>query len=168
MKPTRQVDWRAGFGAAAAIAVIGAVLVSAALGLAVAFMVTRAPSEGQAEAGRPEQTARTDATEQYVSFGTVVSNLSGGRMTRYLQLSITVRAQKDSAEAIRKQFEDGDKAMFKNWLITYLSDKQLDEVEGAAAIKKLQREIQDGFNALLAKSGDCKVDEVLFEEFNIQ
>jgi flagellar basal body-associated protein FliL len=44
----------------------------------------------------------------------------------------------------------------------------LEEVEGAAAIRRLQREIQDGFNAILAETGDAKVDAVLFEEFNIQ
>lgn len=161
-------DRRAGFSTAMAVG--GAVVILAAMvfGLAVAYVVTRAPSETPDDAVPSEEGAEAAPDCEYVPFGTAVANLSGGRLTRYLQVSITCEVDKDSAQALRELFEGSQKAVFKNWLITYLSDKRLDEVDGAVAIKQLQREIQDGFNALLAQSGDYEVNAVLFEEFNIQ
>lgn len=165
-------DRRAGFSIAMAVGGAVVILVAMVFGLAVAYVVTRAPSETPGDAVPSEAGAEAGAEAapdcEYVPFGTAVANLSGGRLTRYLQVSITCEVDKDSAQALRELFEGSQKAVFKNWLITYLSDKRLDEVDGAVAIKQLQREIQDGFNALLAQSGDYEVNAVLFEEFNIQ
>jgi flagellar basal body-associated protein FliL len=146
---------------------LGAVLVAAALGLAAAYALTsklpEAPEKSEQQAA-PEMLSK----REYVPFGTSVVNLAGGRLTRYLQVSIVLKVDKASAPAVQKQVQNGRKAVFKNWLITYLSDKRLEEVEGAAAIRRVQREVQDGFNAILAESGDTRVEAVLFEEFNIQ
>lgn len=166
-KRALQLDRRAGVSSVTLIAGLGAFLVAAALGLAVAFALTSKPPQGQGKPGSGIAHETADNYE-YVPFGSSVVNLAGGRLTRYMQVNITLRVTRESAPAVRQQVESGQKAVFKNWLITYLSDKQLEEVEGAAAIRRLQREIQDGFNAILAETGDAKVDAVLFEEFNIQ
>ena len=60
------------------------------------------------------------------------------------------------------------KAIMKNWLISYLSDRSLQEVSGAAGVNRLRREIQEKFNALLFPVGAEKIHDVLFEEFNVQ
>lgn len=168
MRPGARSDPRAGVSTGIALAGFGAVLLAVALGLVVAYMVTSGPSEALAEAGVTEEMQDETSQYEYVVFGSVVANLAAGRLTRYLQVSITLEVEKESAAEVRDQIEQGGKAVFKNWLITYLSDKRLDEVEGAAAITRLRREIQDGFNSILAQSGSHRVEAVLFEEFNIQ
>ncbi len=152
--------------------IVGAAVVFGAviLGVATAFVLT-APSKAppEAPAGKASaQAAAAPAEFEYVPFGSVVANLSEGRLTRYLQVSIILKAQKGSGEALKKAMAGGEKAVFQNWLITYLSDKKLEEVGGAVAITRLQREILEGFNNILAQNGGKKLEAVLFEEFNIQ
>lgn len=169
MRTTLQVDRRAGFSKV--LLIIGAVVVlgSVALGVAVAYALTGTAKGAAAPAAAPAGKGSSALAEyDYVPFGSVVANLSEGRLTRYLQVSLILKVQKASAEALKKVLAGGEKAVFRDWLITYLSDKRLDEVGGASAITRLQREIQEGFNAILAQNGGCKVEAVLFEEFNIQ
>ena len=95
-------------------------------------------------------------------------NLTEDRLTRYVKVNITLEVDPTKADAMTKLMTGPDKAVFRNWLITYLSDKQLQDVKGANAMNRLRREIQDGFNAILAERGDLKVERVLFEDFNVQ
>jgi len=167
MGKARQLDRRAGLSKT--LLIVGAVVVlgSMGLGLGLAYVLT-AGSKAPAAQHSVEQPQAALPEFQYIPFGSVVVNLSEGRLTRYLQVALILKVRKDSAAALRERFDGGEKAVFQNWLITYLSDKRLDEVGGAAAIARLQREIQDGFNAVLAQSGTHKIEAVLFEEFNIQ
>ncbi|KPK66179.1 MAG: hypothetical protein AMK73_00805 [Planctomycetes bacterium SM23_32] len=147
---------------------LGVVLVAVALGLAAAYALTGSSASGGGPSPGSAERAGGGVDYDYVPFGSTVVNLSGGRLTRYLQVNITLKVPEGAGGAVG-QCVEGEKATFKNWLITYLSDKRLDEVEGAAAIRRLQREIQDGFNVILADSGAAdKVEAVLFEEFNVQ
>jgi flagellar basal body-associated protein FliL len=167
MKGWQQDDGRAGLASPLLIVGVGAVLVAVALGLAAAYALTGSGTAGGASKPRP--TAKdASGNFEYVPFGSTVVNLSGGRLTRYLQVNVTLKVPQGSGATVTELVE-GEKAAFKNWLITYLSDKRLDEVEGAAAIRRLQREIKDGFNVMLAdRSEGLEVESVLFEEFNIQ
>lgn len=167
MTKARQHDRRAGLSKTLLIAGVVVVLGSVGLGLGLAFVLT-AGAKTPAQEAAVAQAAAASPEFEYVPFGSVVVNLSEGRLTRYLQVKTILKARPDCAQRLRERFDGGEKAIFQNWLITYLSDKRLDEVGGAAAIARLQREIQDGFNAILAQSGKDKVEAVLFEEFNIQ
>jgi flagellar basal body-associated protein FliL len=160
-------DRRAGLSRTLLIVGVGLVLLCAALGLGAALALTSRPAAAKSPAAA-EQAASGAAEYDYVPFGSVVANLSDGRLTRYLQVSIILKVEKGSSEALKTALDGGEKAVFQNWLITYLSDKGLDQVGGAAAITRLQREIEDGFNAILAQNSEPKVQAVLFEEFNIQ
>jgi flagellar basal body-associated protein FliL len=137
-----------------------------ALGLGVAYFLTSEPPA----APRPnaEQPPQEQGRYEFIPLGSTVANLAEGRLTRYLQVNITLQVERDSAPEVRKLTEDAEAAVFKNWLLTYLSDKQLTDVKGSNSIKRLQREILDGFNAILADHGEHRIDAVLFEEFTIQ
>lgn len=108
-----------------------------------------------------------NAKPAFVAFGDVVVNLAEERLTRYLrvQLILVVDAadEKEFVEALPR-----NKAILRNWLISYLSDRSLKEVSGAAGVNRLRREILDQFNALLYPDGGEKIRDILFEQFNIQ
>ncbi len=105
---------------------------------------------------------------EFVPFGTLVANLSEERLTRYVKATITLKVPEQQAAQMQKLLDSGKKAVFQNWLLLYLSDRQTDDVRGGAALAKLQRDVQDGFNAILAEQGDLRVEEVLITECNIQ
>ncbi|MFO8008628.1 MAG: flagellar basal body-associated FliL family protein [Candidatus Brocadiia bacterium] len=162
-----RADRRAGFGLAAAIAAVAVVAtVAGAFGLMVAWYLS---SGGPAP---PEQSGGGSQTEQarytYVPFGSTVANLSEGRLTRYVKVNVTLQVKQEQAEQVQRVIDGGKKALFQDWLLAYLSDKQLDEVKGGAALAKLRRDIQEGFNSILAEYGEGRVEGVLFTEFNVQ
>jgi flagellar FliL protein len=103
----------------------------------------------------------------FLSFGDVVVNLNDGRLNRYLRVRILLVID-HAEEKIIAELLGQQKAILKNWLITYLRDRSLDEVKGAAGVNRLRREIQDRFNTLLFTDGTDRIQDVLFEEFVIQ
>jgi len=104
----------------------------------------------------------------FVPFGSIVVNLAEGRLTRYLKVTITMQVEEDAASEISTIIRDEKFAMFQNWLLTFLSDLQLEDVRGSGAINRIRREVLDGFNALLAQYSEHRIEAVLFEEFNVQ
>ena len=100
-------------------------------------------------------------------FGEVVVNVNEERQTRYLRVKLILVSdaaqEKPVTELIQKK-----KAILRNWLISYLSDKSLKEVSGATGVNRLRREIQDQFNNQMFPDGSEKIRDVLFEEFVIQ
>jgi flagellar basal body-associated protein FliL len=103
----------------------------------------------------------------FVPFDQVVANVNDERLTRFLRVKLIIvvdeAEEKQVSELILK-----NKAILKNWLISYLSDKAMPEVTGGASINRARREIQDQFNTLLCPDGSEKIRDVLFEEFNVQ
>ncbi len=122
------------------------------------------------EEGNNGETASSVSKEKYafLPFDPVVVNTAEGRMTRYLTVKIVLQVDKKDAAEIQKIVEGDQKVVFKDWLISYLSDMRLEDVKGRSAINRLRREIRDGFNAILAKSTTKRIRAVLFESFNVQ
>ena len=168
MRLLRGAERRAGLASPLLIVGLGVVLVAVALGLAAAYALTGSSASGGGPSPGSAERAGGGVDYDYVPFGSTVVNLSGGRLTRYLQVTINLKVKKESAAVVQAQIQKAQNAVLKNWLLVHLSDKRIEEVEGGASIKRLQREIEDGFNAILFESCGCKIDEVLFEEFNIQ
>ncbi len=154
---------RDGVGSVMALLLLSTSILFVALGVAAAVLVMRPGKESlpEAEAPRGRKTAE-------VTFRTVVVNLKGERLTRLVQTTVAVQVQGERRRELEALLEDR-KVLFLNWLIKHLSDKTIKDVEGAAALRKLQREIEDGFNAILASIGTpFEIEAVLFEEFNVQ
>ncbi len=163
----REHDNRAGVGLVAAVTVAAVVMLAAVCGVVIAFALSGT------EAASNTETAEADALKQegdysYVSYGTVVSNLAEGRLTRYVKVNITLKLQQAQGAQVTKMVTGEQKAVFNNWLISYMSGKELEDVRGTNAMNRLRNEIRDGFNAILAEHGGLRVEEVLFEEFNVQ
>ena len=103
----------------------------------------------------------------FVPFGEIVVNLDEDRLNRYLRVSITLQLDEPFREEAEKLVEK-NRAILKSWLLSYLSDKGMDEIRGAAGQNRLRREIQDKFNSVLYPDGVDRIQDILFEEFNVQ
>ncbi len=100
-------------------------------------------------------------------FDQVVVNVNEQRLARFLRVKLIIVV--DAAD--EKQINDvvtKNRAILKNWLISHLSDKGMQDVTGAVGINRARREIQDRFNYLLFPDGNEKIRDILFEEFNVQ
>jgi flagellar basal body-associated protein FliL len=161
-------DNRRGIALVPVLAIVGAVVVAAACAAVVAFAMTGGPPEQGGEAAPPGALPKAEDESVFISFGEAFANLSEDRLTRYVKVKVTLQVGPTSADGVQDLMGGPKKAVFSNWLITYLSDKQLQDVKGATAMNRVRREILDGFNAILAEQGDLKVERVLFEEFNVQ
>jgi len=97
----------------------------------------------------------------------VVVNLDEGRMTRYLRIAISLQISKSQEETFKKLIDE-KKILLRNWLLSKISDLNLDDIRGAAGQNRLRREIREQFNAVLCPDGYDQIYDVLFEEFNVQ
>ena len=75
----------------------------------------------------------------------VVVNLDEGRMSRYLRVAITLQIPKAKEETFKKRIE-ARKIVLRNWLLSKISDLDLDDIRGAAGKNRLRREIREQFN----------------------
>ncbi len=143
-------------------------LIAGAAGAAVPLIVLRPadapvvphPASQRFEPLTPDRTA-------FVPFGEVTVNLNEGRLNRYLRLKIALQVDKEQAEYVTKVLEQ-KRLLLRNWLLSHLSDKDQEEIRGAAGQNMLRREIRDRFNEILFSDGYDRVYDVLFEEFNVQ
>jgi flagellar FliL protein len=160
----------AGLSTMALLTVVGLVAVGA--GVASPYLAKRVlgPKEAVIEEDRGHghsSAAAGRAEMEFVPFGEVVVNLNDGRMNRYLRLSLTVQVDTKHAEEIKKGVEK-HKVVLKDWLLRYLSDRQMEEIRGTAGQNRLRREIRDQFNTVLCPDGSDRVHDAYFEEFNVQ
>lgn len=136
-------------------------LLSAVIGFAVPYFLLAKGNPATAnDTAKPPKPA-------FIPFGETVVNLDEGRLNRYLRINITVQVDEEKVEDLTKLVEKR-KAILKSWLLSYLSDKSMEEIRGAAGQNRLRREILEHFNAVLSDDGSDVVHDVLFEEFNIQ
>ena len=103
----------------------------------------------------------------YVDFGEVIVNLNSDRLNRYLRVSITLLVAETDKESITELVEN-QRAILKNWLLSYLSEVSMTDIRGAAGQNRLRRDIQDNFNTVLFSDGYDRIRDVLFQEFNVQ
>lgn len=133
-------------------------LMTGGLGAAIPWWIATQERK-PVEAGKLETTV--------ISFGEVVANLSEGKMNRYLRLRISLLIGKEDQLELEKQLVV-DGPLIKNWMLSHLSDKSLEDIRGKSGQNMLRREILDQFNRTVARNGKDRVFDVLFEEFNVQ
>lgn len=116
----------------------------------------------------PEVVNKHDASPPaFISFGDTLVNLDEGRLNRYLRVKLTLQVSSTYTDEVEAALAK-HRSILKNWLLSYLGDKSMDDIRGAAGQNRLRREIQDYFNSVLSTDGEERVQDVLFEEFNIQ
>lgn len=116
----------------------------------------------------PEVLNKPDAAPPaFISFGDTLVNLDEGRLNRYLRVKLTLQVPSHHTDEVEAALAK-HRSILKNWLLSYLGDKSMDDIRGAAGQNRLRREIQDYFNSVLSSDVEERVQDVLFEEFNIQ
>lgn len=103
----------------------------------------------------------------FVKFDKVVVNLDEGRLTRYLSLALTLETAKTEEQEFQKRLA-AKNAVLRNWLLSTIADRDIDDIRGAAGQNRLRREIRDHFNSVLYPEGFDRIYDVLFDEFNVQ
>lgn len=143
-------------------------VVAAAGGAAVPFALDVLAGSDE---GTPRPTSygtMPEASEMtFLPAGDVTVNLAEGRMNRYLRLKLALHIRKADQERVRKAV-DVNQMLLRNWLLSHLADKELDEIRGKAGQNALRREIRDYFNTTLFPDGYDRIYDILFEEFNVQ
>ncbi len=103
----------------------------------------------------------------FVHFGEAVVNFGDGPGLHYLRVEVKLRVPRGSEAAVAVAVEN-NKPVLRDWLITHLSEKTLEEVRSSAGIDQIREEIRDGFNQLLLPDDDMRpIEQVLFQEFTI-
>ena len=148
---------------------LATLLVAAGGGAAVPYLLnTSAPAEEVTEEEGPSPYEMPTSEETaVVPFGDITVNLNDGRMNRYLRLKIAVLVAKDDETMVTEAITS-KAAVLKNWMLSHLSDKGLEEIRGTAGLNMLRRELLGEFNDVLFSDHLDHVYDVLFEEFNIQ
>lgn len=145
---------------------IALIVLSSSAGIAVPLLMggdKSAPKKDANALDLPE----AEGKPAFLDFGETVANLNDGRMTRYLRLGISLQVDKAQLLSIQELYETR-KAILRNWLLSHISDKSMDDIRGAAGQNRLRREIQEQFNAVLFPDGVDRIQDVLFQEFNVQ
>ncbi|SFI36596.1 flagellar basal body-associated FliL family protein [Planctomicrobium piriforme] len=103
----------------------------------------------------------------FVTYGEVTVNLDEQRMNRYLRLKIVLHVRRADETVVKAAMSEKE-LLLRNWLVSHLSDKELDDIRGKAGQNMLRREIRDHFNAALFPDHYERIYDVLFQEFNVQ
>jgi flagellar basal body-associated protein FliL len=140
-------------------------LVAAGSGFALPMVLGGGHHDGDAAEMKPKHGG--PAKPVFVSFGDVVVNIYEERLSRYLRVKLILVVDESQEKQVNEALNKS-RAILKNWLISYLCDRTLEEVRGAGGVNRLRREIQDQFNNLLFGDGADKIKDVLFEEFVVQ
>lgn len=137
------------------------------------LMPAVATTDNEPAKSRPDYELPKEEETVFIPFGergkdqSVVVNLNDGRMTRYLRIAVALQVPKSKELQIIPLLE-GKEVLLRNWLLSLISDKSLDEIRGAAGQNRMRREIRDHFNDVLFPDGLDQIYDVLFEEFNVQ
>jgi len=144
-------------------------LAAGAAGFAFPYIVSQTRSSADASQVQPARRKgpRQKSTPAFISFGELVVNLAEERLTRYISVKLTLQVDENDVREVSDLVEK-HKAVLRNWLIGYLSDKRLDDVRGTVGVNRLRREILEHFNAILFPDGYDKIQDVLFEDFKVQ
>jgi flagellar basal body-associated protein FliL len=145
------------------VGIIG--LLAASAGFALPIFI----DFGAVARGNPsdKEKQKAEPGQAFVPFDDVVVNVNEERFNRLLMAKLIFVVdpsdEKEVTEAVAKK-----KPVLRNWIISYLSDKSIKELTGAAGIHRSRREIQDKFNSELFPDGSEKIRDVLVDKFNFQ
>jgi len=131
----------------------------------------------EGESGKKTKKPVSHGPSCNVPFGDVVVNLADDRMSRYLRLKIILKVEGITDEKIGVEHLATFKPVMKNWLIGHLAGKSLKEISGTMGVKKLQREILEKFEEIMAAEQEghgsgskvhMHLKEILFEDYVVQ
>ena len=115
----------------------------------------------------PASPANEEAKSAYIDFGSVVVNLDEGRLSRYLQVHLSLQVTSSHHGQVSKAVL-ANKVLLQDALLKYLTDKTLEDIRGSSAQDRMRQEIRDRFNTLLFPDGSRQIEQVLFQQFVVQ
>lgn len=143
--------------------------VAAGIGAVVPFGVSMMAGHPQspAKSDLPYETTPRNSAMKFLPYREVTVNLDEARMNRYLRLKIALYIRETDEHVVTSAIAKKD-LILRNWMVSHLSDKELDDIRGKAGQNMLRREIRDYFNATLFDDNYDRIYDVLFDEFNVQ
>jgi flagellar basal body-associated protein FliL len=120
---------------------------------------------GAAPAPRPKS-ASGKSRPVAIPFGEAIVNLSDARATRYLRVKMLLAVDEPRASEVEGLLTT-QKPFLKSWLIGYLADQSLKDVE-RSGVNRVRREVRDRFNEMLYPDGEERILDVLFDEYVVQ
>lgn len=152
-------------------------IVAAAIGIGAGFAT---PLLLMSDSGTPDTPTPEPAQEKtmsipdpneevgYVPFDKdIVVNLNSPRFSQYLKMNFTLQVAESQIEDVTKLLEEKHDVL-RNWLISHIADKRVEDIKGAQGTNRLRREIHDSFNRLLFKDGIERIQDVLFQDLSVQ
>lgn len=140
-------------------------VVAAGAGFASSLMLFPKPAETTTSTS---PLAAPDASQSaYIPFDSVTVNLNNGQLNRFLQVTVTLQVRKSEEEEILKLIAVY-RPVLRTWMLSYLSELDIDDIRGAAGQNRIRRDIQTQFNSVLFSDGFDHIYDLLFEEFNVQ
>lgn len=116
----------------------------------------------------PKATAPAEVEEYaYLDFGETVVNLGDGARNRYLQIQLSLQVDKLELEMITKSLES-NKVPLQDWMLTYLSEKTLSDVSGAAGLNRIRRDILNQFNTVMFPDRYDRIHDIKFTKVAVQ
>ncbi len=115
----------------------------------------------------PAVPAASNSPMVFIPYGEVTVNLDEQRLNRYLRVKVALHVRRSDEFGVRNAIAEKE-LLLRNWLVSHLSDKELDDIRGKAGQNMLRREIRDHFNTTLFPDHYDRIYDVLFQEFNVQ
>jgi flagellar protein FliL len=111
----------------------------------------------------------TGANEEvdYIDFPEITVNLNEARHARFLRIHFSLQVPASQKKKIEKDVTK-KAPKFNNYIQVYLSDKTLEELSGSFGRNRVSRELRDYFNEVLFEDGIERVQDVLFNDFQVQ
>ncbi|WP_437187503.1 flagellar basal body-associated FliL family protein [Planctomicrobium sp. SH668] len=142
-------------------------LVAAGVGVAVPFAVKLLAAQSHGHGGGSGTHTASSNGMKFLPYREVTVNLDEARMNRYLRIKIVLHIREADEKLITAAIAKND-LILRNWMVSHLSDKELDDIRGKAGLNMLRREIRDYFNSTLFDDKYERIYDVLFDEFNVQ
>ena len=122
---------------------------------------------GETAEEEPTVEVKTMSSPAFIKMDEIIVNIKTESLNRYLKLVVTLQVDEDDLDDVQKEV-DKKLSILRSWLLHYGSDKGMEDVRGAVGQNRMRREIQDHFNTVLFPDGNDRIQDVLFEQFNIQ
>lgn len=122
------------------------------------------PSKKDAATSGSQSAAAASSEPLIVSFESIITNISGTNGRRFLKARINLEVANTEVEGKVR----GRMVQLRDRLISLLSAKTIDELDGWERQDVIRREIRDEFNILLHSEGSEGVKQIYFTEFVIQ
>lgn len=98
----------------------------------------------------------------------VIANLDEPGVTRMIRLMVIIELAPEFDEIAGKEFMEGKAVYMRDWLQTYLSGLNLDQVKGSTNQTRIKVEIKENFNEILFPDSKPLVNRVMLRDFAIQ